>query len=572
MGIYSGDSGANTLTGNGADTLYGLGGDDIIAAGAGDDALIGGAGNDTLTGGSGKDIFVIDSYRFDRDVVADFAIGTDKLDLSALGLADLDTLKPYLGQIGNDVVFSIAIAGDVQSITLQNVKLADLLASPSSFVFNGLADQVVWGGSAARDVLFGGNGADVLRGFNGNDDLNGGAGSDTLDGGFGDDTLRGGAGADMFRFTDRQFGSDIIKDFVVGIDRIDVRALGVGDLATLRPYLSQIGSDVVIQTAFGGEREAITIANVTIANLLAHPKSFLFGAETGPQVFNGTAGSDVLFGGLGADTLFGGNGSDDLDGGSGNDILHGGGASDSLRGGAGSDLFVFDGRQFGNDTIVDFVRGTDHIDLRNFGMADAASLQPFMSQIGKDVVIKTTFAGEQESITIRGTTITKLMATPDAFVFNTSAERQVVGGTDAVDTLFGGKGADTLFGYGGFDTLSGGIGNDILIGGAGDDTLYGGLGADRFVLGFGDGYDTIMDFSRAQGDRIDLRSIDPDAAYGDQKLKLVTGDFTAAGQIRLFTHGGITTIFVNLDDNLKTDEVAIDVHSDALLTVADILL
>ena len=440
MGIYSGDSGANTLTGNGADTLYGLGGDDIIAAGAGDDALIGGAGNDTLTGGSGKDIFVIDSYRFDRDVVADFAIGTDKLDLSALGIADLDTLKPYLGQIGNDVVFSIAIAGDVQSITLQNVKLADLLASPSSFVFNGLADQVVWGGSAARDVLFGGNGADVLRGFNGNDDLNGGAGSDTLDGGFGDDTLRGGAGADMFRFTDRQFGSDIIKDFVVGIDRIDVRALGVGDLATLRPYLSQIGSDVVIQTAFGGEREAITIANVTIANLLAHPKSFLFGAETGPQVFNGTAGSDVLFGGLGA------------------------------------------------------------------------------------------------------------------------------------DTLFGGKGADTLFGYGGFDTLSGGIGNDILIGGAGDDTLYGGLGADRFVLGFGDGYDTIMDFSRAQGDRIDLRSIDPDAAYGDQKLKLVTGDFTAAGQIRLFTHGGITTIFVNLDDNLKTDEVAIDVHSDALLTVADILL
>lgn len=572
MGVYSGDAGANTLTGEGADTLYGLGGDDSIAAGAGDDALFGGTGNDTLTGGAGKDIFVLDSYRFERDVITDFTIGTDRLDVAALGIADLASLTPYLGQIGNDVVFSIAIAGEVQSVTLQNVKLADLLASPASFVFNTLGDPVVWGGSAGRDVLFGGKGGDLLRGFNGNDDLNGGAGSDVLDGGFGDDTLRGGAGVDVFRFGERQFGSDTIRDFALGTDRIDLRGLGIGSLATLRPYLSQVGSDVVIQTAFGGEREAITITNVTIASLLAQPKSFLLDTTVTPQVVNGTAGSDVLFGGLGADTLLGGAGSDDLDGSAGNDILRGGAASDSLRGGAGNDRFVFDGRQFGNDTIADFTRGKDQIDLRNLGVGDVAALQPFMSQSGSDVVIKTFFAGEQESITIRGTTIARLIASPDSFVFTSSAERQVNGGTDSADTLFGAKGADTLFGYAGFDALSGGQGNDILIGGAGDDTLRGGLGADRFVLGFGDGYDTILDFSRAQGDRIDLRSIDPDAAYGDQKLKLVTGDFTAAGQIRLFVRGDITTIFVNLDDNLKTDEVAIDVRSDGAFSAADILL
>lgn len=572
MGVYYGDAGANTLTGEGADVLYGLGGDDNITAGAGDDALVGGAGNDTLTGGTGKDIFVFDSYRFDRDVITDFVIGTDRLDLSALGIADIDTLRPYIGQIGNDVVLSIAIAGDVQSITLQNVKLASLLASPASFVFNSLTDQVIWEGTAARDVLFGGKGADVLRGYNGNDDLSGGAGDDILDGGFGDDTLRGGAGRDLFDFADRQFGNDTIRDFVLGTDRIDLRVFGIGDTTSLRPYLSQIGSDVVIQTAFGGEREAITITNVTIAQLLAQPKAFIFNTSSAPQVVNGTAGSDVLFGGRGADTLFGGNGSDDLDGGAGNDILHGGAASDSLRGGGGNDVFVFDGRQFGNDTLVDFTLGRDQVDLRNLGIADIAALQPFMSQVGGDVVIKTQFAGEQESITIRGTTLAKLAAAPDAFVFNTAGDRLLVGGTNAADTLFGGNANDTLFGYAGFDTLVGGAGRDVLIGGAGDDTLRGGLGADRFVLGYGDGYDTIADFSRAQGDRIDLRSIDPDAAYGDQKLKLVTGDFTAAGQVRLFTRGGVTTIFVNLDDNLKTDEVAIDVRADAGLTAADILL
>jgi Ca2+-binding RTX toxin-like protein len=572
MGVYYGDAGANTLTGEGADVLYGLGGDDIIAAGAGDDVLVGGAGNDTLTGGTGKDVFVFDSYRFDRDIITDFVVGTDRLDLSALGIADVDALRPYLGQIGNDVVLSIAIAGDVQSITLQNVKLASLLASPASFVFNSLPDQVIWEGTAARDVLFGGKGADVLRGYNGNDDLSGGTGDDILDGGFGDDTLRGGGGRDRFSFTSRQFGSDTIRDFTLGSDRIDLRGLGIGDITSLRPYIGQRGNDVVIETAFAGEREAITITNMTVASLLAQRNTFIFNAETTPQVINGTAGSDVLFGGRGADILFGGNGGDDLGGGRGDDILRGGAGSDSLRGGSGNDRFVFDGRQFGNDTIVDFALGKDRIDLPNLGMADIKDLQPFMNQVGGDVVIKTLYAGEQESITIRGTTVAKLAAVPDSFVFNSAGDRLLVTGTSGVDTLFGGNANDTLFGYAGFDTLVGGAGNDILIGGAGDDTLRGGLGADRFVLGFGDGYDTIADFSRAQGDRIDLRSIDPDAAYGDQKLKLVTGDFTAAGQVRLFTRGGVTTIFVNLDDNLKTDEVAIDVRADAGLTAADILL
>jgi Ca2+-binding RTX toxin-like protein len=102
-------------------------------------------------------------------------------------------------------------------------------------------------------------------------------------------------------------------------------------------------------------------------------------------------------------------------------------------------------------------------------------------------------------------------------------------GHDGDDEIFGEDGRDTLFGQHGHDTMSGGAGNDQLWGGTGQDTLTGGGGADTFnfarsvdsttrtsseiqaVTGDpGDlaGKDTIRDFSQAQGDRIDISRID----------------------------------------------------------------
>jgi Ca2+-binding RTX toxin-like protein len=57
---------------------------------------------------------------------------------------------------------------------------------------------------------------------------------------------------------------------------------------------------------------------------------------------------------------------------------------------------------------------------------------------------------------------------------------------------------------GGDDRIDGGAGNDVLIGGGGHDTLIGGAGADHFVFAPGSGKDDILDFSSAEGDRIDL--------------------------------------------------------------------
>jgi len=85
------------------------------------------------------------------------------------------------------------------------------------------------------------------------------------------------------------------------------------------------------------------------------------------------------------------------------------------------------------------------------------------------------------------------------------------GGLD--DDLNGRQGNDTLDGRGGNDVERGGRGGDLIHGGPGDDwlsgdrgddTLWGEAGADIFHS-FGEaGIDRVMDFSAAEGDRIEL--------------------------------------------------------------------
>ncbi len=75
------------------------------------------------------------------------------------------------------------------------------------------------------------------------------------------------------------------------------------------------------------------------------------------------------------------------------------------------------------------------------------------------------------------------------------------------DLLSGGAGNDLLFGGFGNDLVLGGLGNDSLAGGAGDDVLTGNSGADVFVFANGFGTDTVTDFNRAAGDRINLHGL-----------------------------------------------------------------
>jgi len=84
------------------------------------------------------------------------------------------------------------------------------------------------------------------------------------------------------------------------------------------------------------------------------------------------------------------------------------------------------------------------------------------------------------------------------------------GSGNNLDNLITGNGAaNELRGEAGDDSLDGKAGNDLLDGGAGRDVLTGGLGADRFrfatAAAFGTAQaDRITDFSRSEGDRIEL--------------------------------------------------------------------
>ncbi|ATE60082.1 hypothetical protein CCZ27_09085 [Thauera sinica] len=81
-------------------------------------------------------------------------------------------------------------------------------------------------------------------------------------------------------------------------------------------------------------------------------------------------------------------------------------------------------------------------------------------------------------------------------------------GDNGANTLTGGSADEALYGNGGADTIAGGAGSDLIVGGGGDDTLTGGLGADifRFISGES-GADTVTDFTKSQGDKLDLSGI-----------------------------------------------------------------
>lgn len=89
-------------------------------------------------------------------------------------------------------------------------------------------------------------------------------------------------------------------------------------------------------------------------------------------------------------------------------------------------------------------------------------------------------------------------------------------GDAGADKLVGLSGNDVLLGGEGKDTLIGGDGNDVLNGGYGADSLTGGYGADIFKYdataiiysSFADSNDVIQDFSRSDGDKIDLSAMD----------------------------------------------------------------
>lgn len=130
----------------GEDTVYAAAGNDVIDGGPSSDYLVGGDGDDwlyggtgiderggylpnqdTLTGGAGNDVFVF-SQDSDSDIIRDFEIGSDLIELrNDIGVSGFSDL-----QIERQGRSTLILAGDVQ-ITLRGVNPADL--SENDFVF-----------------------------------------------------------------------------------------------------------------------------------------------------------------------------------------------------------------------------------------------------------------------------------------------------------------------------------------------------------------------------------------------------------------------------------------------------
>jgi Ca2+-binding RTX toxin-like protein len=120
-----------------------------------------------------------------------------------------------------------------------------------------------------------------------------------------------------------------------------------------------------------------------------------------------------------------------------------------------------------------------------------------------------------------------------------------ISGLGSADQLSGGGGNDTLYGGNGADRLEGGAGSDLLVGGNGVDVMVGGAGADTFAFGNRASVqngDVIEDFSRSEGDRIDLAALDANSGTaGNQAFAFIgsNGFSGSAGELR-YSDGEVT--------------------------------
>ncbi|MFG6082239.1 calcium-binding protein [Paracoccus litorisediminis] len=253
---------------------------------------------------------------------------------------------------------------------------------------------------------------------------------------------------------------------------------------------------------------------------------------------------DWLFGNAGNDTLYGEGGNDSILGGIGDDLIYGGTGNDTIKGDAGAD-------------IMDGGAGSDiyYVDSANDQVRES-------SAPGTDSVISTvshTLAANVEKLTLSGVGNLTGSGNQLGNQLNGNGGNNRLNGFAGNDTLNGNSGNDIIDGGIGNDALNGGTGNDRIAGGHGLDRLSGAAGADSFVFNLVSdstvalgGRDTITDFSRNQGDKIDLRMIDANLGRaGNQAFNFIEDDAFSgrAGQLnaRLVNGGTLVSGDVNGD-------------------------
>jgi Ca2+-binding RTX toxin-like protein len=254
----TGDGNTNVLTGGaGADTLNGGGGADTINGNAGDDTILYtvGDGADAVNGGADIDTLQISSGAGNESISATYN-GLSITNIAGVAVAAVESVTADLGAgvdtltyTGNTAVSINLTAGTASGFTsISNIENVTTGGGSDTLIGNSVANVLSGGG--AGDVINGDGGDDTLNGGAGNDTLLGGTDNDLLVGGLGTDTLIGGTGNDIFRFnTSNESLSgvgvrDIITDFLVGTDLMDLNAIDANTVAG--------GNQDFVLTAAGG--------------------------------------------------------------------------------------------------------------------------------------------------------------------------------------------------------------------------------------------------------------------------------------------------------------------------------
>ncbi len=471
--------GGSDFTGTGntlANRIEGNDSNDTLIGLGGNDTLVGNEGNDRLDGGQGNDSMT-GGIGNDTYVVDSL---TDVV-VEALNGGSTDTVETTLG------VYTLAA----------NVEILTYGGSGTLNATGNILDNQLYGGELndtlsgldGADSLIGDAGADSLLGGIGNDTLLGGTGTDTLDGGTGNDSMEGGADNDLYVVDSL---SDVIIEQLNG-GRDTIRTA----LNTINDFSNYANVDDVIYTGaatfnFTGNGENNAISGGGLGDSLS-----------------GANGADNLFGLGGNDSLVGGNGADTLDGGAGNDIM---------TGGADDDTYVVDAAA---DVVVEVVgEGTD--------------------------TIQTTLAGYSISLATHIENLTYTGAA--AFNGTGNASANTITGAALGDTLNGGVGNDSLVGNAGNDSLSGGDDDDTLVGGLGNDTLQGGGGANvaRFTGNFNQYSITLTALGFVVTDLIANRDgvdtiLNNGASSSIQTLQFFDGDVEVSSILGQSTQGGATS-------------------------------
>ena len=425
---------ANSLWGlGGNDVLRGWDGEDMLYGGAGDDELTGDDEDDTLEGGPGAD--TLTGGR--GDDTASYAS-------SAMGV----TVRLHSGQaMGGDAegdtwgdmvtVSYMAAAEDPEDppveksetvpdiVHLTGSRMADILAGDSR-------DNTIEGGGG-DDTIYGGPGGshdnsdnkDTLKGGAGNDKLFGGRGDDTLEGGAGNDTLNGGAGEDNYL---GGHGSDTIY-----ADRADLAGSIHGHIAPPSDSAADEDRAAAREEKSPADRDILSFAKFTDA-MLEDGTGITLDLDDPPGNDRNVTSIDHLIGTAEDDVL---SGTDDFA-----EIIEGGDGDDQLVGG-------------------DNTTGPAMYDTLSYASSDRG----VRIALGDGTESTTPSGGHASGDTITGF----------ENVMGSNHDDDLTARTADIDTNTDGIQGSTLWGLDGDDELNGDVGNDTLEGGAGADELDGGV-------------------------------------------------------------------------------------------------